>query len=82
MFSHNLRHLFARTYYRIYRYIVKLADVLDHSSVETTRIYLISTSQEHARQMDWLGLAAREAEYLVCSNLGDIGSEANRRNVK
>ena len=56
VFPHNLRHLFARTYYKIYRDIVKLADVLGHSSVETTRIYLISTGQEHARQMDRLGL--------------------------
>ena len=56
VFPHNLRHLFARTYYRVYRDIVKLADVLGHSSVETTRIYLISTGQEHARQMDRLGL--------------------------
>ncbi len=56
VFPHNLRHLFARTYYKVYRDIVKLADVLGHSSVETTRIYLISTGQEHARQMDRLGL--------------------------
>ena len=56
VFPHNLRHLFARTYYKVYRDIVKLADVLGHSSMETTRIYLISTGQEHARQMDRLGL--------------------------
>ena len=56
VFPHNLRHLFARTYYKVYHDIVKLADVLGHSSVETTRIYLISTGQEHARQMDRLGL--------------------------
>ncbi len=56
VFPHNLRHLFAQTYYKVYRDIVKLADVLGHSSVETTRIYLISTGQEHARQMDRLGL--------------------------
>lgn len=56
VFPHNLRHLFARTYYRVYRDIVKLADVLGHSSVETTRIYLIATGQEHAQQMDRLGL--------------------------
>ena len=48
VFPHNLRHLFARTFYRVCRDIVKLADVLGHSSVETTRIYLISTGAEHA----------------------------------
>ena len=56
VFPHNLRHLFARTYYKVYRDIVKLADILGHSSVETTRIYLISTGAEHARQIDQLGL--------------------------
>ena len=48
VFPHNLRHLFARTFYRICRDVVKLADVLGHSSIETTRIYLISTGAEHA----------------------------------
>ena len=45
---HNLRHLFARTFYKVCRDVVKLADVLGHSSIETTRIYLISTGSEHA----------------------------------
>ena len=49
VFPHNLRHLFARTFYRVCRDIVKLADVLGHSSVETTRVYLISTDAEHAK---------------------------------
>lgn len=53
---HNLRHLFARTFYKACRDVVKLADVLGHSSIETTRIYLISTGAEHARQMGRLGL--------------------------
>ena len=48
VFPHNLRHLFARTFYRVCRDMVKLADVLGHSSIETTRIYLISTGAEHA----------------------------------
>ena len=48
VFPHNLRHLFARTFYRVCRDVVKLADVLGHSSIETTRIYLISTGAEHA----------------------------------
>lgn len=58
VFPHNLRHLFARTYYKVYRDIAKLADILGHSSVETTRIYLISTGAEHARQIDQLGLVS------------------------
>ena len=48
VFPHNLRHLFARTFYRVCRDVVKLADVLGHSSIESTRIYLISTGSEHA----------------------------------
>ena len=56
VFPHNLRHLFARTFYRACRDVVKLADVLGHSSIETTRIYLISTGVEHARQLERLGL--------------------------
>lgn len=56
VFPHNLRHLFAKAYYAVYHDIVKLADMLGHSSIETTRIYLISTGKEHARQMDRLGL--------------------------
>ena len=56
VFPHNLRHLFARTFYRVCRDIVKLADVLDHSSVETTRIYLISTGAEHARILKKMNL--------------------------
>ena len=49
VFPHNLRHLFARTFYRVCRDVAKLADVLGHSSIETTRIYLISTGDEHAK---------------------------------
>lgn len=56
VFPHNLRHLFARIFYKSCRDIVKLADVLGHSSIETTRIYLISTGETHARQMERLGL--------------------------
>lgn len=55
VFPHNLRHLFARTFYRACRDVAKLADVLGHSSIETIRIYLISTSTEHARQIESLG---------------------------
>ena len=56
VFPHNLRHLFARTFYRACRDVAKLADVLGHSSIETTRIYLISTGIEHTRQIERLGL--------------------------
>ena len=58
VFPHNLRHLFARTFYRSCRDVVKLADVLGHSSIETTRIYLLSTGKEYARQLDRLGLVS------------------------
>ena len=56
VFPHNLRHLFARTFYRACRDVARLADVLGHSSIETTRIYLISSGVEHARQLEQLGL--------------------------
>ena len=56
VFPHNLRHLFARSFYRACRDVVKLADVLGHSSVETTRIYLLATGEEHAREMERLRL--------------------------
>ena len=56
VFPHNLRHLFARVFYRACRDVARLADVLGHSSIETTRIYLISTGAEHERQLSRLGL--------------------------
>lgn len=56
VFPHNLRHLFATTFYRITRDIVKLADILGHSSVETTRIYLKTSGKEHRRHLEQLGL--------------------------
>ena len=56
VFPHNLRHLFARTFYKACRDVVQLADVLGHSSVETTRLYLISTGDEYVRCMNRLGL--------------------------
>ena len=55
---HNLRHLFAGAFYRATRDIVKLADVLGHSSIETTRIYLLTSGAEHQRQLDRLGLVS------------------------
>ncbi len=52
VFPHNLRHLFARTFYGIEKDIVKLAYILGHSSINTTRIYIITTSAEHKRKME------------------------------
>ena len=56
VFPHNLRHLFATLFYKACRDIVKLADILGHSSINTTRIYLMTTGAEHARQLEKLGL--------------------------
>lgn len=56
VFPHNLRHLFARVFYKACRDVAKLADVLGHSSIETTRIYLISTGVEHAHTLERLRL--------------------------
>ena len=58
VFPHNLRHLFAKTFYRATKDIVKLADVLGHSSVNTTRIYLLTTGAEHVRCLERLGLVS------------------------
>lgn len=56
VFPHNLRHLFARTFYQVSRDVAKLADILGHSSIETTRLYLVSTGAEHVRQLERLCL--------------------------
>ena len=56
VFPHNLRSLFARSFYGSRHDVVRLADVLGHSSIETTRIYLMSTGKEYLRQLDKLGL--------------------------
>ncbi len=56
VFPHNLRHLFARTFYTVQKDIVRLADVLGHSSVNTTRIYTMETSEIHRKQIQELGL--------------------------
>ena len=56
VFPHNLRSLFARSFYGSCHDVVRLADVLGHSSIETTRIYLMSTGKEYLRQLDKLGL--------------------------
>ena len=56
VFPHNLRKLFARTFYQLEKDIAKLADILGHSSVNTTRIYIMSTGTEHRRKIERLGL--------------------------
>ena len=58
VFPHNLRHLFATSFYKACKDIVKLADVLGHSSIETTRIYLVTSGAEHARQLERFGLVS------------------------
>ena len=52
VFPHNLRKLFARTFYSMEKDIAKLADILGHGSIETTRIYIMSTGAEHRRQIE------------------------------
>ena len=56
VFPHNLRHLFARTFYQLQKDIVRLADILGHSSINTTRIYTMENGDEHRRQIQKLGL--------------------------
>ena len=56
VFPHNLRHLFARTFYTLQKDIVRLADILGHSSVNTTRIYTMETGEIHRKQIQKLGL--------------------------
>ena len=56
VFPHNLRHLFAQRYYQKTHDIARLADLLGHSSIETTRIYLAASGSDCARELDQLGL--------------------------
>lgn len=56
VFPHNLRHLFATSFYKICKDIVRLADVLGHSRVDTTRLYLLTAGREHVRQLERTGL--------------------------
>ena len=56
VFPHNLRHLFARVFYGLEKDIAKLADILGHSSINTTRIYIISTGTEHRKRMESMRL--------------------------
>ena len=56
VFPHNLRHLFARTFYTIHKDIVRLADILGHSAIDTTRIYTMESGDVHRKQINRLGL--------------------------
>ena len=56
VFPHNLRHLFVRVFYNIEKDIAKLADILGHSSIDTTRIYIVSTGFEHRKRMESMKL--------------------------
>ena len=56
VFPHNFRHLFARTFYSLQKDIVRLADILGHSSIETTRIYTIESGEEHIKLLQKMGL--------------------------
>ncbi len=56
VFPHNLRHLFARTFYGLEKDIAKLADILGHASINTTRVYIITTGAEHRRKMEHMHL--------------------------
>ena len=58
VFPHNLRRLFAVTYYKLCKNIAELVDVLGHSSIETTRIYLISAGNEHISRLERLGFVS------------------------
>ena len=56
VFPHNLRHLFARTFYSLEKDIAKLADLLGHSNIETTRIYIMESGREHQEKLEKMRL--------------------------
>lgn len=56
VFPHNLRHLFARTFYALEKDMAKLADLLGHSNIETTRIYIMESGREHQKRLEKMGL--------------------------
>lgn len=72
VFPHNLRKLFARTYYGIGKDIAQLADVLGHSSINTTRIYIMTSGTEHRQNMERLGLVLWEKRGQKNSYIIDI----------
>ena len=56
VFPQNLRHLFARTYYGLEKDIVRLADILGHASIDTTRVYTMESGRTHRRQLEKMRL--------------------------
>ena len=58
VFPHNLRHLFARTYYSLEKDILRLSDILGHSNITTTRIYTMESGHVHEQQLNKMGLVA------------------------
>lgn len=64
VFPHNLRHLFARTYYSMEKDLNRLADLLGHSSIETTRIYTMCSSQNERKKIERLGLVLKECNIM------------------
>lgn len=62
VFPHNLRKLFAKTFYKVEKDIAKLADILGHSSINTTRIYIMTSGQEHREKIERLGLVVGDLE--------------------
>lgn len=72
VFPHNLRHVFAAAFYKSCKDIVRLADVLGHSSVETTRIYLLTTGVEHTQMLERLGLSYRQKQHFDITNTRNI----------
>ncbi len=60
VFPHNLRHLFARVYYSMEKDLLRLADILGHSSINTTRVYTMESGGTHIRQLERMGLLAEE----------------------
>ncbi len=56
VFPHNLRHLFAKAYYMLEKDLVKLADLLGHANISTTRIYTMESGREHLRQLEMMKL--------------------------
>lgn len=65
VFPHNLRHLFARTYYSLQKDVVRLADILGHSSVNTTRIYTMESGDVHRKQIQKLGYFSTKDDYHI-----------------
>lgn len=65
VFPHNLRHFFARVFYSVKKDIAMLADILGHSSIDTTRIYIRTSSKEHRRQLDRMGVILTSREQKI-----------------